>query len=376
MDQGRLIFLCNFIQFVSSKRNMGDQLQHYAIARWLERHCPGREVVEVPFFTPVPVLQRTVRPGDAVVFQSSAGLGDLYPYFEEYRLRVCRAFPDHRIVVFPHTVFFQDPANRERSAEEYRRHRRLTLMARDLTSFDTLRDMVPDGHVIPMPDVVLGLRGAFEVAETGRRGGGLGIFRSDEEQNPGGQRAVDRVLPGLERFDLMFPDTRDCTEMEQPDFVARVFGHIAAHDFVVTDRMHGMIFAAILGVPCVGLAGKPEAGYHKNRATYESWLGAAPYVAFLDNEEIEQRLGQTVEAVQAARRAPDPSFAALDLDDPAVRAGLFPERGFDVRDGMLVHFDFLFHRFLPAELADLAGEPAVDPAAGRPGERAAATVRR
>jgi exopolysaccharide biosynthesis predicted pyruvyltransferase EpsI len=359
--RGRFVFLCNFIEFVKSKRNMGDQLQHYAIAKWLQRHGGGRQVLEVPYFAPIPSLAKTVRTDDVLVMQSSAGMGDLYPYFEEYRLRLCRAFPDHRIVVFPHTVFFQDPANRERSAEEYRRHRGLTLMARDLTSFDTLREMVPDGHVIPVPDVVLGLRGAFPVGAGERRGGGLGIFRSDEEVNQGGQGLVDGVLPDLPRFDLMFPETESCTEMEQPEFVARVFGHIAAHDFVVTDRMHGMIFAAILGVPCVGLAGKPEIGYHKNRATYESWLRRVPYVAFLDNDEIEARLLATVDAVQAARGEPDPGFGVLAVDDPQVRAGLFPERGFDVRDRALINFDFLFHHFLPAELADVVGAPADEP---------------
>jgi pyruvyl transferase EpsI len=353
----RIIFLCNFIQFVSSKRNIGDQLQHFSIARWLRRHYPENPVEEVLFFTPLPRLKQIVKPGDIIVFQSSAGLGDLYPYFEEYRLRICRTFPENRIIVFPHTVFFQDPKNMEPSRVEYEKHPRLTIMARDLKSFDTLRALAPSCHVLPMPDVVLDLRGICPV-DPERREGGLGILRWDEEINSAGQKQVLGLMPDLERYDLMFPETRDCNEMEQPEFVARVFGHIAAHEFVVTDRMHGMIFCAILGVPCVCIAGKPEIGYHKNQAMYESWLSRVPYVAFLHNEEIESRLLPTIRSVVERRDDANPSFERLDVDDPSIRATLFPCRGVDDREGMLINFDFLFHHYLPEALGrDLAVMP-------------------
>ena len=54
----------------------------------------------------------------------------------------------------------------------------------------------------------------------------------------------------------------------------------AAARLVVTDRLHGMIFSAITGTPCVVLSNYN----HKVRGTYE-WISYLPYIKFAGSAE-------------------------------------------------------------------------------------------
>ena len=62
-------------------------------------------------------------------------------------------------------------------------------------------------------------------------------------------------------------------------------------EIVVTDRLHGMIFSAITGTPCVAFRNRN----HKIKSTYDSWLRANEYIRFQDDFDI----GHTLQLVEA-----------------------------------------------------------------------------
>ena len=57
----------------------------------------------------------------------------------------------------------------------------------------------------------------------------------------------------------------------------------ASYDFVITDRLHGMIFSYICGTPCIAFDNKT----HKVSGVYNSWLSKSrriyPFFADTDN---------------------------------------------------------------------------------------------
>ena len=88
---------------------------------------------------------------------------------------------------------------------------------------------------------------------------------------------------------------RTDTEISTEEFLAdkegtlkRKLEQIMHAGIVVTDRLHGMIFAAITGTPCIAL----DNYNHKIRETY-NWLEHLPYILYItDLSMLEQCIGE------------------------------------------------------------------------------------
>ncbi len=343
----RIVFLGNYYEYFKNLRNLGDALQHYAIIKWLKYHYPHFEIRNIFYFTAIDELKEIIKPDDVIVFQSGGAMGDLGILFEKWRLDVCEAFPCNRIIVFPQTVFFRKEENMLKSKLVYEKHRNLTIMARDHESLNFLRQFFPGCHLLVMPDFVMSLKGEFNVCAKKDKGKPLLIFRNDFETNEKGQGRVKKLIKDFDCYDLIFSNTEHSVDLEKPDFVEKVFNHIFSYDFVVTDRMHGMVFCAILEIPCICLPGRPEVKYHKNKAMYESWLWRIPYVRFCDNNE--DALQGAMKGVLNYDKGLNPVFDKYS--PPEVSGQHLLDSGEE--DTGVRSFDYLFSYFLPRALGDL-----------------------
>ena len=75
---------------------------------------------------------------------------------------------------------------------------------------------------------------------------------------------------------------------------------------VITDRLHGMIFSAITGTPCVALNNSNgKVGFE-----YE-WLKNLPYIGFVDDSTDETAI---IKAVKIVKAAGSTDFASAGLD--------------------------------------------------------------
>lgn len=66
------------------------------------------------------------------------------------------------------------------------------------------------------------------------------------------------------------------------DYINSILNDYRSAKIVITDRLHGMIFAAITGTPCIVL---PNAN-HKISATYNTWLKQSNYIIFLEKSNV------------------------------------------------------------------------------------------
>ena len=347
----RITLLGDYFEYLKGLRNLGDQLQHYAIVKWFKRHYHHFAVKDIFYFTAVDELKKIIKPDDIIVFQSGGAMGDLAPFIETWRLDVCEALPSNRIIVFPQTVFFRKQENISKCKRVYDKHGNLTIMARDGESLNLLRQFFHGCHLLLMPDFVLSLKGEFNVSAKKDKKKPLLIFRNDFEANEKGQELTKKLIKDFDSYDLIFPDTEHCIDLEKPDFVEKVFNHISSYDFVVTDRLHGMIFCAILEIPCICLPGMPEAKYHKNKAFYQTWLSPVPYITFCDRDEAE--LEEALRTVSNYNRGSNPMF---DTHFPCHNSGQYHlhfKGELEKVETKGRSFDYLFNYFLPSALGDL-----------------------
>ena len=245
--------------------NIGDHAIAQGTIDWLEREFPDVPVMAIPmmvFLHAADKIAEYVKDG-VILLQGGGNLGNVWPNEEAFRRQVVTMFPDRPIVVFPQSLFYtRDYAGAAailESAEIYARHRNLTFYARDSVSASLMRDYFRLNMVYEVPDM------AFQMNVpkwTGERVG-IGVCMRDDhektEQNTNILQACQKLDPASKNISTRHYDDLDDT-MRKPVIDAKLRA-FAGMKMIVTDRLHGVIFAAITGTPCVALpslTGKTE----------------------------------------------------------------------------------------------------------------------
>jgi pyruvyl transferase EpsI len=270
-------------------QNLGDMALTYAQKRFLEETLPNHEVLVVgstATYLRMRALKAVCSPNDVVTLIGGGNMDDLYPSLENCRRFYVRSFLRNPIVSFPQTIGFSDsPVGRRalsRTTRTYARHRRMTIFAREPQSFARMRETFKRNDVKLAPDIVLSLR--LDNPPT-PRDGALVCIRHDLESAMDSSRRADLLAVVKSHYDdVVIRDTVDVAPEEcRPDTyeatLENYWSLLRSRSVMVTDRLHGMIFAAITATPCVVM---PNSN-HKIRSTYEAWLSDLPHIVFLES---------------------------------------------------------------------------------------------
>ena len=277
--------------------NLGDLAIAEAEVAFLKEHFGG--VVEIPtgrLPEYLACLRRYADPfRDVICLQGGGNMGDLYPNFEWERDLAIEELAAFRIVLMPQTISYADPGSPllAYTRRIYVKASRLTLFAREATSEAIMRGEYPRANVGLVPDIVLSLDPAGYLGDVPVRRDGIVTLLRDDAEKATGQQAAAAIDDALRATGLAV--TRSDTVVEAPRpvlpearraLLAAKLGQIAASRLVVTDRLHGMGFAAITGTPCLVLSNSN----HKVRGVYQ-WIGDLPYVRFVEDPD---RIGAVV----------------------------------------------------------------------------------
>jgi exopolysaccharide biosynthesis predicted pyruvyltransferase EpsI len=232
------------------------------------------------------------RVGDhPILLHGGGNLGDLYPTHQELRERVLADFRGHPTVQLTQSIHFNDPANLERMRRVVAGHGALTIIVRDERSEAIAREKF-DAHIERCPDLAFAigpiarprparfpvLRLARIDREAGGEAGPLAAPTFDWLAPPASRRvrarlaASDRLLGlavGGGRTPGMLPAQArrvayDAYARQNVDRAARL---LANGEVVVTDRLHGHILCALLGIPHVLVDDR----YGKVASFFSSW---------------------------------------------------------------------------------------------------------
>ena len=294
--------------------NIGDHAIVIAMREFFKKYFPERcvvEVVETVFSIAEKQFRRFYESGQAehlsLTIIGGGSLGNLWLSAERAYRRILATFPRKRVVVFPQTIFFEENATRERELEAtraaYRAHADLHIFIRD-KSIDFMRREIVGGNfsdVRGVPDIVLSLDRSAPKFE---RAGVLLCFRADKEKTlPDTAVAAIEVRlrergESIVRTDTVVPYgvPAELREFE----TERKFDEFRRARLVITDRLHGMIFAAITGTPCIALnnsSGKVE-------GVWSLWLQHLDYVKFVQDATEIPALLDAMLALGARRYDP------------------------------------------------------------------------
>lgn len=282
-----------FVFLAANYGNLGDVAITLAQEQYLRERFSDYEVVDVPINSTMSHLQaikNVCSPDDVITIVGGGNISDLYFDIELLRIAVIKAFPYNRIISFPQSAIFSDTIFgrwfKKRVARAYSRHKHLTVLAREKRSMELMKSMF-HAHSVDVcltPDIVMWLD--KRLPET-IRNGVICCLRSDSESNLSAYfKSQMRSLLGQE-----YPVTDYDTHIGNVDLnleqriieLNKILSHFRSTKWVVTDRLHGMIFAYITGTPAIVF----NNNNHKIAASYE-WIRDCGYIHMVDADEPMQ----------------------------------------------------------------------------------------
>lgn len=247
---------------VPTHPNMGDLAQYCCIKDWLKENYSEFQILEIDANSIIYARQefinllKNLKKDNLIFFQSGYCTQDLGGFHDEvHRLTVENA-PDVPIIMMPQTVFFKSKKNAVRTAEVYSKYANLTILIRDVRSYEYAKRLFPKNRLILYPDIVTSLIGTKVVPDEKDRKGILLCSRNDSEKFYS-DTDITELMKQLAHIDeIAVSDTTVSCDFQQlksniSEHVSDMIENFSHYRVIVTDRYHGTIFSLIAGTPVI-----------------------------------------------------------------------------------------------------------------------------
>lgn len=266
--------------------NIGDIAIGIAEKRFFESHYPNASmhfIYEAVYSRYKHKIARQIRPGDVIILRGGGSIGNTVQH-EKHREEIIGKYLNNLIVSMPQTMCFPDTVHgnkeKKRAATVYKSNKNLLLIAREEKSYRDMKEAFPETKIMLMPDIVLSLECAFPGKE---RSGILLCFRSDWEKSLSTEsiqcieQECRKITDDIAYTDMYSEELFIPFEKREAVFREKI-DQFKQSSLVITDRLHGMVFCAISGTPCIALSNYN----HKVRETYK-WLRDYPFIHYCND---------------------------------------------------------------------------------------------
>lgn len=249
------------------------------------------------FYNNVKMYKRMIKKDTVIILSGGGNLGVKYLEFERIRELICILFKDNPIIIFPQTLDFGDLTNSmnqhilSEAQKIYSKCRDLTICAREKKSYDMINQYFPQNRVILVPDIVLRYR--CNNLEHNKNKKVLFCFRKDEEKSIDDytikelKKIADNKGYGIEEADTWDKGMIFHNESESREYVMNKIDKFSTAELVLTDRLHGMIFAYLANTPCIVFPNNN----HKIAGVFE-WISNCGFILLANNLEEADTLWQ------------------------------------------------------------------------------------
>ncbi len=232
------------------------------------------------------LIKLIIRKKDYVSIQAGGNIGTLYPSIHKLQEIVINMLHNNRVLIFPQTFYYSEDEIGKSvlkvTKKVYRRCKKLIVTTREKESYDFVRKNFPNTKSLLLPDIALNLP---KYESNYERSGVLLCLRNDSEQTILESNyekllnVLNKKFNHIEQTDthLYYDKVSDLEAKEQ---IEKLWDKMAKSQLVVTDRLHGMIFAAITQTPCAVILSKS----HKIKGCYE-WIKDLGYISLVENIE-------------------------------------------------------------------------------------------
>ena len=302
-----------YIILAADYGNLGDVAITYAQKQYLNDILPEYEVIEIPaseFYNYYLFLKNKVNNEDIITIVGGGNLGNLYDIIEDVRRKTIKTFKNNLIVSFPQTATFTEDIKGEKDLEKakkiYSKHKKLILFAREEKTYNYMKKNFEKNEVYLTPDIVFYLKNKVPINDYD--GNKVGVCFRDDVEKLISENIEKEIRKELKDTDIKEISTHIGDENiifeKKYNQLLELIDKIRNVKVLITDRLHGMIFAYITETPCIAIDNKN----HKIKETYKKWLKDCNYIKLLDSNDFKN-IKKYIDEVVTAQKS------SIDLND-------------------------------------------------------------
>ena len=282
----RKIFYCS----TPIHGNMGDQAIALATYKFLQKNYPTYEIIEVEkdqIYKYIKAIKESINKDDLIFIHGGGNMGNWYPDEEYARRLIIETFKENKIISMTQTICFSNDESGKQELEKtkriYNSHPNLTLLARENKSYEIMKKIF-NCKVLLVPDIVFSLEGLLESTE--KRVNIMTCLRGDRESYWGSKSKIflndlKSKYDNVFEYDTVIPDIVRANVREGK--LNEMWSKFFSSKLVITDRLHGMIFAFITKTPCIVL----RSADNKVIESY-SWIKDVNYIRYVESIDLNK----------------------------------------------------------------------------------------
>ena len=233
-------------------------------------------------------IKRNIKSHDIITIVGGGNMGNIYENYEELRRLVIKTFKNNFIVSFPQTIDFSNDSEGNKSLNKSKKiinkHKNILVLAREQKSYEKMKKEF-NCKVELVPDIVFSLKNKLNFGEI-KRTENIGIcFRDDKEKNNGIEIYKDKIIKNIDNYEFFSTYIGDDLIYENRYVtLKKLLEKIATYRYIITDRLHAMIFAYLTDTPCYFFDNSNK----KISETYKTWLTKCKNIHEVKNFKYEE----------------------------------------------------------------------------------------
>lgn len=282
-QESRIILFCT-----PEHGNLGDHAIAIAQHKFLKDNFSEKKVIEITsafYSKKEKIIKNLINNKDILIISGGGFLGSLWINEENIVRNIIKNFKTNKIIIFPQTIFFEKSDfgknELEKSKKIYQSHKNLYITVRDRNSIYVAEKLInKPQNILYIPDIVLYLKKINFQQELRKNNEILICLRKDKE------KIIDNKIENIifklkDKYSIKYTDTVINSYIfpkERKKYVEEKMLEFINSKIVITDRLHGMIFAFLTKTPCIALNNSSG----KVLGVYE-WIKECGYIRVINN---------------------------------------------------------------------------------------------
>lgn len=250
--------------------NLGDHAITCGERRFFSSNFKGIPLLELSWEAAdnnIVYLMDKIQENDLIFIQGGGFLGSLWENEQEKVDWALERFHKNPILTLPQTYWCADDETGKQISKKFetamKKCEELYVCLREESSFNRFKERFPDIPTLLIPDMALYINTNIKEERDNQV---LLCLRNDKEKILKDEQNIVRIL---DDNGIAFEETTTVIDVHIPygmdeKYVWDKLAEFARAKFVITDRLHGMIFAVLTGTPCIAInniSGKVEGVY-------------------------------------------------------------------------------------------------------------------
>lgn len=279
------------ITLLPSHGNLGDHAIAEAVYKFYCENFKEYKIIQLDMFEIYEYgrsLKKVLNNDDFIVLLGGGNMNNLYKHEEWTRRFVIKNFKGIKIISMPQTINFTTDKNGQKELKKskkiYSNNNNLTIYAREEKSYELMNKYF-NNTIFLSPDIVFYLENMKRDINVERKGI-LTCLRSDKEAYISNKSKNDILEKLKEEFrNVEVADTvinKRISKDTRREELRKIWKKFFSAEVVITDRLHGMIFAVITKTPCIVIRNSD----HKIIESYK-WIKDLNYIKLVDDFSYE-----------------------------------------------------------------------------------------